>query len=266
MNEVEKKEINEDQENIINIENINNLLSFEVSHNRIIFLDKPIKNKEKLHKNWKYIYWKDYRSNLEVEILDKDYWKSAELIRLVLETRKKNKLLIIAWIILSLIMFWILASVVSSFIKPKEETKKIEPIISTQAPIFTPSEDLPKSIDNNENINIIENENKNKIVSDETNIQLAKLDYQAVELSLQIWLLNKQNEILQAELNEKTLLIEKKDNLINKQSLELADKEEKIKNLTSNEFILFIGNKIIQECEKNKNEYCKELYFKYLQK
>jgi hypothetical protein len=51
IDKVEESEIEEDKEVEDLVENIDSLLSLEISHNRIIFLDKRIKNKEKTHKN-----------------------------------------------------------------------------------------------------------------------------------------------------------------------------------------------------------------------
>lgn len=265
-----KKELDEIDKETLKmpfVENENNSLSFEISHNRIIFLDKPIKRREKTHKNWKYSYWKDYRSNLEIEILDRDYWKSAELIRLVLETKKKSKALIILWIIFSFIIIIIVLVFVWNIVN-KQATQQVEnkPIIT---PIIPPNQGTPqetqiKNIDNVTNNDIIIDENKNK--NDLTNNQMLALEYQAEEMSLQINLLMKKNEFLQSELNEKTLLITQKDELINKKSNEIEEISQKLKNLTSNDFILYLGNKIADECEKNSNNYCKDLYFNYIKK
>lgn len=278
IDKVEESEIEEDKEVEDLVENIDSLLSLEISHNRIIFLDKRIKNKEKTHKNWKYNYWKDYRTWLEVEILDRDFWKSAELMRLVLETKKKNKALLIIWVIFSFIFVFIFLIIIWNFLTKKEDeiiiNKQINPII-TQPQIQKPIEinnnvlkdekNIEKNIDKVEKDVMIENENKNKTNWNE-NIQLMSLDYQSKQLTLELNLTIKKNELLVIEIEEKNKLIENKQIEINNLYLIISDNQAKLNNLTSNDFYLYLGKKVEQECEKNQNNYCKELYYWFLKK
>lgn len=253
------------------IEDEKSLLSLEISHNRIIFLDKPIKNKEKTHKNWKYNYWKDYRTGLEVEILDRDFWKSAELMRLVLETKKKSKALLILWVIFWFIFIFIFLIIVWNFLNKKETAPVTTPIIS---PVITQPQVQPQAqnievkqnIDNTGALDIIEDENKNKTNWDANNNQMLALDYQAQQLTLELNLAHKKIQLLQAELDERAWILAQKQQELNEKGLKIAELNSKLQNLTSNEFLLFLGNKIAQECEKNQNDYCKELYFKYITK
>lgn len=253
------------------IEDEKSLLSLEISHNRIIFLDKPIKNKEKTHKNWKYNYWKDYRTGLEVEILDRDFWKSAELMRLVLETKKKSKALLILWVIFWFIFIFIFLIIVWNFLNKKETAPVTTPIIS---PVITQPQVQPQAqnievkqnIDNTGALDIIEDENKNKTNWDANNNQMLALDYQAQQLTLELNLAHKKIQLLQAELDERAWILAQKQQELNEKDLKIAELNSKLQNLTSNEFLLFLGSKIAQECEKNQNDYCKELYFKYITK
>lgn len=267
--EIEKQdEIDKETLQMPSIQDETASISLEISHNRIIFLDKPIKRREKTHKNWKYSYWKDYRSNLEVEILDRDYWKSAELMRLVMETKKKKIWLLILWIFFAFILVFVIIIIIANTLGAKTTTPTTTPIITpitqTTAPISQINPTPWRNIDIKTNTGTIVDENKNK--NDLTNNQMLALEYQAQEAALQINLLMKKNEFLQSELNEKTLIITQKDELINKKALEIDELTAKLKNLTANDFILYLGNKIASECEKNQNNYCKELYFNYIKK
>lgn len=261
---IELDDIDKETIDLPYIQNENTSLSMEISHNRIIFLDKPIKRREKTHKNWKYSYWKDYRSNFEVEILDRDYWKSAELMRQVLENKKKSIWLLILWLVSWLVIIFIVLAIVSNLlnsntIKNQNVNNENKTPIITAPIIENPIENIPieenKNIDNFEN-NLIVEENKNK----------NDFDLQNAELNLQLKIMSLDYEKIKVELNEKNLENEKLNDVINQKELEIEELRAKIKNLTSNEFYLFLGTKIVEECEKNANNYCKELYFNYLQK
>ena len=71
-----------------------------VSQNQILV--RSITNEE-VKKWWKLSEWESYRKNVSFRILDKDYWKSAELMRYILEDwdTKNNsiKFYIILWVL-----------------------------------------------------------------------------------------------------------------------------------------------------------------------
>ena len=74
--------------------------SYIIQHNEAIEVDS-IPGGEKTHKSWKYITWTNYKTGESIEILDKDYWKSAELMRLLL-AKKGNPWLFALYVFLAL--------------------------------------------------------------------------------------------------------------------------------------------------------------------
>lgn len=264
--------------------------SFIISHNNIIFVEEIEKSQID---NWgKYSFWENPMTGETVEILDKDYWKSSELMRALLENNSwgpgpnLKKILIVWAILISVIV------IIFVLIPTKKEEKiipKVENVYDQNKSTTTVVVDKiekPITINNTWSITNtwiisedqkIKNEieiQKKELESLKNEIALSKLqlDNQKVNDNLiyDNWVFQKQVNELSTE-NEKIktenlLLIDKNKDLENKnKELIIENNEFKLVN-NSNDFIFFLWNKIFEQCEKIKSDYCKNLYFWYIKK
>lgn len=263
--------------------------SFIISHNNIIFVEEIEKAQIE---NWgKYSFWENPMTGETVEILDKDYWKSSELMRALLEnwttwSSINMRKIIIVWAIVISVIVIIFALLPKS---KEKEVPKIENYINQNTGTTTVVVDkIEKPIITNNTWSINntwtiseEQKTKNEIeiqkkelenLKNEIALSKVQLDNQRVNDNLiyDNWVFQKQITELSSE-NEKIktenlLLIDKNKELESKnKELIIENNEFKLIN-NSNDFIFFLWNKIYDQCEKIKSDYCKNLYFWYIKK
>jgi len=201
-----------------------------ISHNRILEVEK-IEDKE-IKEGWKLNENENYR------ILDKDYWKSEELMRQLLEKKKKVPfwlflLMIIFGGVVSIIIMIMTYNILMSYISPPVEAPKKNPIPLVQNEIKV----TPKNEVKEEKVIIDENKEFEKI----------KHDYEALEIAY-------------FEELEKTC---ENTEVIKEVEKPLTQKEEFIMNLWKS--ILFKCDNLIKNSINDKEtETCKNLYAKYI--
>jgi len=233
---------------------------FLISHNEIIEVDN-ITDKD-IKDGGKYSTWENYITWDKFEILDKDYWKSPELMRMLLAPKiKKTNFIkyIIVWGVTLLI--FILTVVVFSY---NSNTAKI-----TNNTWIINKEVIPK---HSEVIPI-----KKEVVPIKENIQnkdswfigfsqpLKSKDQINFEKTAKMWEIDRlilENTKLREENTKLTIENTKlKENI---QSQNIVNKD-----LTLEAFKMYLGNIVYKQCEKTWQEglinKCKDLYYKYVQ-
>lgn len=245
--EIEKKE--ED-----NIKITESSINYIITQNQIITVPKI--SKTDIKNGGKFAQWIDAHTSRQINILDKDYWKSSELMRALIEEDevKNNKwLFIIIWIILFIsILVWIAFIWNSWDIKKVDVKKENEYIKNVSDPLkeeikkIEIKEDIPKV-----NIEKVEN----------NNIWDFRSEFELEKLQIQYWQLIEENNNLLVDNN---ILIE--ENKILKEKVE--NYENKAKNITSEAFLLHLGQMVYNKCETAEDEgiknNCKDLYFNYV--
>jgi len=247
-------------EKINEIEEINII----ISHNKIIIVDSF----EKWEKDsWKFSTWYDNISERQYNIIDKDYWKSAELMRMLLEEQWSTswfmkKILIwwgfLAWIVMLLIAW----SIFFWWEQQEDEPEEIRsPIQESIQPDFFDIEEEQEERDEVviESQECIEASNRN---------ELEILNYQ---LSNERSLFKIRS--LESDLNMCSEKIAEKDSDINRLSWDLRVIQQDIQNQPQKdareEFFIHLGSELSKKCESSNDEKvkdsCKELYYNYLQ-
>ena len=268
IDEIKKDEIKKDDEIIEKDINI------IIQKNNAIFVDKISKRDKKI---WgKIAYWYDFLTDKSICIIDQDYWRSKELIRALLEddveewsTFKKIlyslMILIVAVIVVALLYFiWV------KIFDSKTETNIP---IKTNIPIIQENkiQNIPWSINNTWtwNINNFDNNinlSKKQEIKTETKVENINYELETIKMKCEFekqTILMEKNECLTRNNNftfELTELKEKNKNL----SLEIEQNKEKLKNLSKEDFFYYLGHKVFEECENKKSEYCKTLYYEFL--
>ena len=241
-----------------------------ISHNQVMVVDNI--DKEEIKKWGKYSTWFDYKNDLKINILDKDFWKSAELMRALLEEPVeswglKRIIVVIIWLIVFLfsiiVIYYIfntkenknISPIVNENIKPKINNKgpldnKVE-LESKPAPKTTPMLVAP-------NVKL-----KTNIVNDDTirlnnSLELARLEF------------SYEKEKLVFKLNECNLKKEVYENKISK--LEEKNKicERPIQKIDTDSFLYFLGDNVYKGCKKLEKQWkkntCKDLYYNFINK
>lgn len=234
----------------------NNIINYIIQHNRVVEVEKITDNDKK---NGKLSHWINYTTWDEVYILDIDYGKSQELMRTLIEGtphRRGMIIPIVLWVLFTFICIFFL----SSFLWKKEEVKN---------PITTPAPSATVVNNNNEQPLILRPEGEKIQVTSSSDDDVKKIedDYNSLLLSYNLLLsensLNKeQKEITQEEnkeLKEKIKILENENSLI-REELENTKKIDNSKNW----FLLYLGEEIYKKCEVEKNNYCKELYYRFI--
>lgn len=239
-----------------------NDLNFIISQNKVFSIDK-IKDSE-IKAGWKLSEGFIFETSQTITILDKDYGKSAELMRSLLEEESGNN-----WILKTIFLFWIglIFICITIFLiifliseKPKDNIIiKKDPIIQKQdIELIEKSKwiiknDLPK-----ENINIIQ-----------------PLSFEVMQKDFDIKTLSKENIELKSK-NEELKIINNLliiDNEELKQSLEDQKEKNSIKEDKNNsleEFKKYLGYIVYTWCTKAEEEgkinKCKDLYYNFVKK
>lgn len=263
---MEKVEKIEENKKVINDFN------FIISHNEVIFVDSI--NSKEIKAGGKYSQGYNHNTNESVQILDKDYWKSAELMRALLETDNNTwlfkKWLIFFMIFISFIGIWI---VIYSSITEEESSKpiiKAEPIpINNRVSEFNSN-----IIEQKKEIIPITNQEKeiipitNQAIKNDNEILLLKKEFHIESLTLDLQRIMEEKNLLTHENFELKDNIVKKDILIKDLEQKIKAYDEKANDLSQEEFLKFLGQEIYERCEKSEREgeknSCKDLYYKFI--
>jgi len=205
-----------------------------ISHNRVLEVEE-ITEKE-IKAGWK------LSENQNFKILDQDYWKSEELMRLLLEKKKRFPLwLLVILIIIASIFAITILKFLFDFLTAepvKEVITQPQPIIQTQAPVIS-----KKRIEDTV-------EEKTPVIRQNTaDFERLTQDYNDLQLVYKD-LLKKGGEIKEVEII-KEVEVERK----------FTQKEN---------FIYNVGREVVKKCDiaiKEENEdagTCKDLYSKFL--
>lgn len=219
-----------------------------ISHNRVLEVER-IESKD--FKEW----WK-ISENEDFIILDKDYWKSAELMRALLEKKKKMPF----WVFVLLIVWWIIFSIIILIIT----YKVIMSVIAPPVPVATENNQVIKTtplvVNPVKQTEIITN---SWSITNSWNIATAPIidlekqkledDYMALQLAY--------NEEIKKTCEIKEKIIEvPKEIFIEKK---LTEKEKFLMNLW-NEIFNKCDNLIKNNINDAETETCKNLYSKYI--
>ena len=288
----EKKEVSEviieketkKAEEKAEVENVIVNHNFIISQNRVLFVDK-ITNKD-IKNGGKFSKWENYMTGESVQILDKDYGKSAELMRALLETEnatplwKKALILLILWGIIFAV--WVvLFSVIPSWEKEvKKENTIIEnngatqvgdesslikwtltaPKIEIEEPEIEETKNWPmQSFRASESIEVIQAENE---------IETLKQNYEMEKLKIELQkLMKEKNEEVHKNFELQTEIEEKNEIIVNlEQKVKIL--ESKPKNLSQEAFLLHLGNVVYERCEKaearGEKNGCKDIYYNFI--
>lgn len=242
------------QENTTEIKDYN----YIISHNKLIFVDK-IESKE-IRAGGKYSYGVNYETGETAQVLDKDYWKSAELMRSLVEeenyTPLWKKLLFLLIITGAVGFVWFIAYMLI----PTAE----KPVVN-KTPLSQKIEIIPK-LEQKETIN---NNISNPVIQkDSLSVEILKRDYDIESMGLEINRIMEEKNILISENFELTGLIEEKDIKIKNLEEKLLIYSQKPKDLTQEAFLMHLGTLVYERCEKTEleteNNNCKELYYNYV--
>ena len=235
--------------------------NYLLEHGKVIVVDK-IDKKEENHKSGLFYSGIDYKTNDTINVLNKDAWKSAELIRIVMQ--KKNKMplwllitLLITWIITTIIVLVIVANVLGN-ITWQVKTPELKTTNTSSSIVVTDIEKTPIVNDEKkENIN----ENESEILyswytQPEYNFDKLQADYTIQELTLELQKKDKIINDLELEKekikNDKNILLAENENL---KSILEDYKKKKI--------FYDLGKQLDSICDTNENikPICKDLYF-----
>lgn len=227
-----------------------------ISHNRVLEVQE-ITNKE-IKDGWKLSENENYR------ILDKDYWKSEELMRLLLEKKKRLPMWLLAILVVIASIFALLVlNVLYKMLTAEAPVKQTIPTPITQptTPVKT--------------IELKTEEEK------ENEIEIEKINDNYSDLQIAYNWVNEEYEILQ----NKYFNLEADFNVVSEKYEEVSEEKQKIdkklldceneeKNIVFNSdkeaFIFYLWQSILKKCDeaiKNENwqfEACKTLYSNYL--
>lgn len=281
----EKKEKDKDENELV----VNDY-NFIISHNVVLFVNAI--TKKEINAWWKYNFWQNHKTGETVQILDKDYWKSAELMRSLVEEDYDiplwKKILVFSIIFFVLIIVVII--VYSIFIpdeKPtiptKNVTQQIIPWINNNQPkVETPITPAPTNFNNTatwttQTWQILQTTNATTVFQDsQLSIEIMKKDYEIQSLTLEYERLTKENNLLIEENTKITNQNKEKDLIISQNKILIEDLEKKLKeftnipkNLSQEAFIINLGTQIYNKCEKwdlseVEKVNCKELYFNFV--
>ncbi|NOQ50458.1 MAG: hypothetical protein GQ557_02175 [Mycoplasmataceae bacterium] len=236
-------------------------LNFIISQNKIVKVD--LINKEEIKRGGKLSAWYIFETSQNIQILDKDYGKSSELMRSLLEEETEENwvvktviFLIIGFIILCFTIFLI---IYFTWEKPpdKKVVIKKDPIIELR--------DI-------ELINKSKGVEKNKLPKENNNI-IQPLSFEVLQKDFDLKTLNIENTKLLLENEElkqiNILLIEENEEL--KQYLEKEKEKNTIKKDINNwleEFKRYLGHILYEGClkeeEDGKKNKCKDLYYNFV--
>lgn len=265
------------KENLENNEEKISDYNFIISQNKVLFVPKITNNEIK--SGGKYCFWQDYNTGNTVQILDKDYGKSAELMRSLLETDsytpfwKKALIFLILWVII----FWVW-SMIFSFSwseEKKNEIIKVLPNIGDKVKIIKDETILQKEKEKEIIVNTKWPLDEN-IKIQNNKINNLKKDFEIESLKIEIQRIIDEKNLLTHKNFELWEKIAEKNNNIKLLTQEIIIYKEKLRkytekpqNLTQEAFLLHLGNIVYDGCEKaelegDKNK-CKDIYFKFIQ-
>lgn len=249
------------------IENVNIIIAW----NRILIVDSI--DKKELE-SWRVTSWYDEVEGRKYTILDKDYGKSSELMRMLLEEEQGwwmpilFKVLIGLFILVSLTIWSIF--VYGMFSDNEDQA----PVLSTQRIEIQESRNAMEIEEEQEQeedqpiISIIDTTPVENCVAESNRNQLQSLSFEIESERNQFRISS-----LQDEINTCTTKIAEKQreiSLLEADKLELSQYIQNIpKNSDKEKFLLHLGTELSKKCEntseENVKESCKQLYYNYLQ-
>jgi len=236
-------------------------INYVISHNQILTVPK-ITQKE-IEKWGKFCEWLDFYTWETVKILDKDYGKSAELMRALLEEeqpKSRKWLYVIIWTVIFIILI-ILVIVINN--NSGDIKAVVRPVINS----ITQKDLEEKSKPKKEVIKVIQKQEK-IVELPKNNIDDFKNSFELQKLEIEYnFILEEKNElvaenfILSSELTEKNGIIQNLTEKLQKYELESQ-------NLSQEAFKKHLGQTVLDRCEKMTiqgiENNCKDLYFKFV--